>query len=102
LETPFTEVRLPEENLMGGEGNGFAISQARLGPGRIHHCMRSIGVAERALECMGKRTRVRTTFGSLLANKGLIQDWIAEARIEIDMAREYVLRAAHLMDTIGN
>src|SRR6202035_3929482 len=79
-----------------------AISQARLGPGRIHHCMRSIGVAERALELMVTRSLERTTFGTSLAHKGLIQDWIAESRIDIDMAREYVLRTAHLMDTVGN
>jgi acyl-CoA dehydrogenase len=101
-EVIYENVRVPAENLLGDEGSGFAISQARLGPGRIHHCMRSIGVAERALEYMIKRSLVRTTFGSLVAQKGLVQDWIAESRIEIDMAREYVLRCAHLMDTVGN
>jgi acyl-CoA dehydrogenase len=101
-EVLFNDVRVPEDNLLGQEGGGFAISQARLGPGRIHHCMRTIGVAERALECMVRRSLDRVTFGSLVADKGLIQDWIAESRIEIDMAREYVMRAAHLMDTIGN
>jgi acyl-CoA dehydrogenase len=98
----FDNVRVPSDHLLGEEGGGFAISQARLGPGRIHHCMRTIGVAERALELMIKRALTRTAFGSLVAQKGLIQDWIAEARIEIDMAREYVLRCAHLMDTVGN
>ena len=98
----FDNARVPADHLLGEEGGGFAISQARLGPGRIHHCMRTIGVAERALELMIKRAMVRTAFGSLIAQKGLIQDWIAESRIEIDMAREYVLRCAHLMDTVGN
>ena len=101
-EVIYENVRVPADNLLGEEGGGFAISQARLGPGRIHHCMRTIGVAERALEYMVKRSLVRTTFGSLVAHKGLIQDWIAESRIDIDMNREYVLRTAHLMDTIGN
>ena len=85
-EVIYTDVRVPADNLLGEEGGGFAISQARLGPGRIHHCMRAIGVAERALECMIVRALQRTTFGTLVAHKGLIQDWIAEARIEIDMA----------------
>ncbi len=98
----FENVRVPADHLLGEEGSGFAISQARLGPGRIHHCMRTIGVAERALEIMVKRALGRTAFGTLVAHKGLIQDWIAESRIEIDMAREYVLRCAHLMDTVGN
>ena len=98
----FENARVPADHLLGEEGSGFAISQARLGPGRIHHCMRTIGVAERALELMIKRAMSRSTFGSLIAQKGLIQDWIAESRIEIDMAREYVLRCAHLMDTVGN
>ena len=101
-EVIYENVRVPADNLLGGEGDGFALSQARLGPGRIHHCMRTIGVAERALEYMVKRALTRTTFGSLVAQKGLIQDWIAESRIEIDMCREYVLRTAHLMDTVGN
>ena len=101
-EVIFDNVRVPADNLLGEEGGGFAISQARLGPGRIHHCMRAIGVAERALELMVRRSLDRTTFGTLVAQKGLIQDWIAEARIEIDMAREYVLRTAHAMDTVGN
>src|SRR3954462_15467403 len=95
-------VRVPASSLVGEEGGGFAISQARLGPGRIHHCMRAIGVAERALELLVQRALQRSTFGTSVAHKGLIQDWIAESRIEIDMGREYVLRTAHLMDTVGN
>jgi acyl-CoA dehydrogenase len=101
-EIIYDNVSVPVDNLLGEEGGGFAISQARLGPGRIHHCMRAIGVAERALEAMVKRSLDRTTFGTLVAQKGLIQDWIAESRIEIDMAREYVYHTAHLMDTVGN
>jgi len=101
-EVLFDDVRVPAENLLGDEGTGFAISQARLGPGRIHHCMRSIGVAERALALMVQRSLERETFGSLVAQKGLVQDWIAESRIELDMARQYVLHTAHLMDTVGN
>jgi len=101
-EVIYREVRVPVDNLLGEEGGGFAIAQARLGPGRIHHCMRTIGVAERALELMVIRSLERKTFGTSLAHKGLIQDWIAESRIEIDMAREYVLRTAYLMDTVGN
>ena len=101
-EVDFKDARVPLDNLLGEEGGGFAISQARLGPGRIHHCMRSIGVAERALEYMVKRSLQRTTFGKLVAQQGLIQHWIAQSRIEIDMAREYVLKAANLMDTVGN
>jgi len=101
-EVVFDNVRVPADNLLGDEGGGFAMSQARLGPGRIHHCMRTIGVAERALQLMIERSLQRETFGSLVAQKGLIQDWIAESRIEIDMARQYVLHTAHLMDTVGN
>ena len=98
----FTNARVPADHILGEEGGGFAISQARLGPGRIHHCMRAIGLAERALELMVRRALSRTAFGTPISEKGLIQDWIAESRIEIDMAREYVLRCAHLMDTVGN
>ncbi len=101
-ELVYEDARVPVDNLLGEEGGGFAISQARLGPGRIHHCMRSIGVAERALGLMVDRALSRTTFGTSVAHKGLIQDWIAESRIAIDMAREYVMRTAHLMDTVGN
>jgi acyl-CoA dehydrogenase len=101
-EVIYEDVAVPVDNLLGEEGGGFAIAQARLGPGRIHHCMRTIGVAERALDLMIQRSLDRTAFGTLLAEKGLVQDWIAEARINIDMAREYVLAAAHQMDTVGN
>jgi acyl-CoA dehydrogenase len=101
-EVIYRNVHVPVDNLLGEEGQGFAIAQARLGPGRIHHCMRTIGVAERALELMVTRSLERTTFGTSLARKGLIQDWIAESRVEIDMAREYVLKTAYLMDTVGN
>ncbi len=101
-EIVYEDVRVPVENLLGEEGGGFAIAQARLGPGRIHHCMRTIGVAERALELMVTRSLERHAFGTSLAHKGQVQDWIAESRIEIDMAREYVLATAHQMDTVGN
>ena len=101
-EVVYRDVHVPADHLLGEEGGGFAIAQARLGPGRIHHCMRSLGVAERALHLMVTRSLERHTFGSSLAHKGLIQDWIAESRIQIDMAREYVMKAAHLMDTVGN
>ena len=101
-EIIYENVRVPEDHILGGEGEGFSISQARLGPGRIHHCMRSIGVAERALELMVNRALERETFGRLVAQHGVVQDWIAEARIEIDQARQYVLHVAHLMDTVGN
>ncbi|MGP3776734.1 acyl-CoA dehydrogenase family protein [Streptomyces sp. SDT5-1] len=101
-EVLFENVRVPKTALLSGEGDGFMISQARLGPGRIHHCMRSIGMAERALDLMIDRAQARTTFGSPVADRGNIQDWIAEARIEIDMARLLTLKAAYLMDTVGN
>ncbi|MGH9286484.1 MAG: acyl-CoA dehydrogenase family protein, partial [Acidimicrobiales bacterium] len=101
-EVTFTDVRVPVANLLGEEGGGFAIAQARLGPGRIHHCMRTIGVAERALELMVERVKSRVTFGKPLAEQGVIQEWIADARIEIDQARLYTLYTAWLMDTKGN
>jgi len=101
-ELVYDNVRVPEDHILGGAGEGFAISQARLGPGRIHHCMRSIGVAERALDLMVQRSLQRHTFGKAVAQQSLIQDWIAESRIEIDMARQYVLHVAYLMDSEGN
>ena len=101
-EVTFTDVRVPVTALLAGEGDGFMISQARLGPGRIHHCMRAIGVAERALDLMIDRAQSRHTFGEPLANRANVQDWIAESRVEIEMARLLTLKAAHLMDTVGN
>src|SRR3954447_18882747 len=101
-ETLFENVRLPKENLLGTEGSGFAIAQARLGPGRIHHCMRLIGMAERAVELMCRRALDRSTFGKPLAEQGVVQDWIAESRVRIEQARLLVLKAAWLMDTGGN
>lgn len=101
-ELEFDGVRVPTSNLLGEEGGGFAIAQARLGPGRIHHCMRSIGVAERALELMCRRALDRVAFGRPLAEQGVVQQWIAESRLEIDQARWYTLHAAWRMDHEGN
>jgi acyl-CoA dehydrogenase len=101
-EVVFDNVRVPAENLIGGEGDGFAISQARLGPGRIHHCMRLIGTAERAIELMCRRAVARTAFGKALADQGVVQEWIADARVRVEQARLLVLKTAWLMDTVGN
>ena len=101
-EIEFSDVRVRAENLIAGQGDGFAIAQARLGPGRIHHCMRLIGAAERALELMCRRVTERTAFGKPLAEQGVIQDWIAESRVRIESARLLVLKTAWLMDTVGN
>jgi acyl-CoA dehydrogenase len=101
-EVLLENVRVPRENLLLGEGRGFEIAQGRLGPGRIHHCMRTIGTAERALELMCRRLSVRVAFGKPLAEQSLWQERIAEARINIDMARLLGLRAAYLMDSVGN
>ena len=101
-EILFEDVRVPKTALLAGEGDGFMISQARLGPGRIHHCMRAIGMAERALDLMIARAQERITFGEPVASRSNIQDWIAEARIEIEATRLLVLKSAWLMDTVGN
>jgi acyl-CoA dehydrogenase len=101
-EVEFRDVRVPAENLLGAAGAGFAIAQARLGPGRIHHCMRLIGMAERALELMCRRVSRRVAFGKPLAAQGVIQEWIAESRVRIEQARLLVLKTAWLMDTVGN
>ena len=101
-ELRFTDVRVPVENIIAGEGQGFLIAQARLGPGRIHHCMRAIGAAERALELMCDRADARETFGRPVSHNANIRDWIAESRIELEMARLLVMKTAWLMDTVGN
>jgi len=100
-EISFTDVRVPASNLIGSEGEGFALAQARLGPGRIHHCMRAIGMAERALQLMIKRSLTRSTFGKELARQGVIQEWIAQARVDIEQARLLVLKAAWIIDNQG-
>lgn len=100
-EVLFENVRVPTSNLLGEEGGGFAIAQARLGPGRVHHCMRSIGVAQRALELMCQRVTQRTTFGKPLAEQGMIQDWIAQSTLEIEQARLLTLKTAWMIDNLG-
>ncbi|HEY0952459.1 acyl-CoA dehydrogenase family protein [Nocardioides sp.] len=101
-ELVFRDVRVPASNLIGEEGLGFAIAQARLGPGRIHHCMRAIGIAESAIELMSRRASSRVAFGRPLADQGVVRGWIAESRVKLEQLRLLVLKTAWLMDTVGN
>jgi acyl-CoA dehydrogenase len=97
----YDRVRVPAENLLGQEGDGFAIAQARLGPGRIHHCMRAIGAAERCFDLMAQRAKARVAFGRPIADQGVVRDWLAEARIMIEQARLLVLKTAWMIDNVG-
>jgi acyl-CoA dehydrogenase len=97
----YDQVRVPRPNLLGPEGGGFMMAQARLGPGRIHHCMRALGVAERGLNLMCQRAEGRVSFGQTLASQGVVQEWIAESRLAIDQARLLVMKAAWMIDTVG-
>jgi acyl-CoA dehydrogenase len=101
-EISFNDARVPVDNILWGEGKGFAIAQGRLGPGRIHHCMRQIGVAERALELMCDRVKNRVAFGKPLSEQGVIMEWIADSRMEIEQSRLLTLKAADMMDKVGN
>ncbi|MBO3101604.1 acyl-CoA dehydrogenase family protein [Cellulomonas fengjieae] len=101
-EIVFDDVRVPVANLLAGEGEGFAIAQARLGPGRIHHCMRALGMAERAMDLVVERATSRVAFGRPLADQGVVREWVAESRLQIEALRLLVLKTAWLMDTVGN
>ena len=101
-EIAFDDVRVPVANILAGEGEGFAIAQARLGPGRIHHCMRSLGMAERAMDLVVERASSRVAFGRPLADQGVVREWVAESRLQIEALRLLVLKTAWLMDTVGN
>ena len=101
-EITFDRVRVPAANLLGEEGGGFAMAQARLGPGRIHHCMRLLGMAERALSLVRERAATRVAFGRPLAEQGVVREWAADARVQLEALRLLVLKTAWLMDTVGN